>query len=168
MSEKDLLTIQQKATTQFTRMIGFECTFPKAVVHAPISFGGLGFHNLYAESNIMKIEAILCHINKMTPLGETMKTILNWVQIHSGREIPILQNGENINYVQDNWYKEIKKFLNRCNATLIIKSAWRPRKLRENDVIIMDHYEINNIAQSQQCGRDYKLLWRLHFKRIYQ
>jgi hypothetical protein len=92
MSENELLKIQQKATTQFTRMIGFECTFPKAVVHAPIAFGGLGFINLYTESNIMKIEAIICNINKMTPLGETMKTILNWVQIHSGKGIPILQN----------------------------------------------------------------------------
>jgi hypothetical protein len=78
MSEQELLIIQQKATTQCTRMIGFECTFLKPVVHAPISFGGLGFLNLYTESNIMKIEAIICHINKITPLAGKMKTILNW------------------------------------------------------------------------------------------
>jgi hypothetical protein len=130
-------------------MVGFECTFPKSVVHAPIAFGGLGFLNLYAESNIMKIEAIVCHINKLTPLGETMKTILNWVQIHSGREIPILENRKKIDYVQDNWYHEIKKFLNKCNATLEIKSVWRPRKLRVNDEIIMDHQELNNITRKK-------------------
>jgi hypothetical protein len=90
-------------------MIGYECTFPKAVVHAPIDFGRLGFHHLYAESNTMKIEAIICHINNMTPLEDTMKNILSWVQIHSGKEMPILQNRQNINYVQDNWYKEIEK-----------------------------------------------------------
>jgi hypothetical protein len=131
------------------------------VVHAPIAFGGLGFLNLYSESNIMKIEAIICHINKMTPLGETMKTILNWVQIHSGQEVPILESKRDVQYIQDNWYTEVKKFLNRCNATIEIKSAWRPRKLQENDVIIMDHPELINITkQNKICLNN----WRLFFQ----
>jgi hypothetical protein len=54
MSEVQLQKIQQKATTQLTRMCGFEKSTPKAVVHGPVAFGGLGFHNLYTESNIQK------------------------------------------------------------------------------------------------------------------
>jgi hypothetical protein len=54
MTEKQLYKIQQHATTQFSRMCGFEKGFPKAVVHGPVAFGGLGFLSLYAESNIKK------------------------------------------------------------------------------------------------------------------
>jgi hypothetical protein len=62
LNEQDLTKIQQRATTVFTRKYGFAGTFPKAVVHGLIAFGGLGFHHLYVESNILKIETILCNI----------------------------------------------------------------------------------------------------------
>jgi hypothetical protein len=91
MTEKQLLTIQNKATTKFTQLCGYEMTFPKAVVHGPVAIGGLGFQNLYAESNIQKIKTIICNINKQTILGKSMMINLNWVQIHAGTEIPLLE-----------------------------------------------------------------------------
>jgi hypothetical protein len=46
LTEKQLGEIQQKATTQLTRVSGFEMTTPKAVVHGPIGFGGIGLQQL--------------------------------------------------------------------------------------------------------------------------
>jgi hypothetical protein len=66
LSEKQLATIQRKLTSKFAQLCGFEITFPKAVVHGPIDFGGLGFPHLYVDSNIGKIETMICHINKKT------------------------------------------------------------------------------------------------------
>jgi hypothetical protein len=42
MTEAQLVKIQRKATTQFTRNCGFEMTTPKSIVHGPIAFGGIG------------------------------------------------------------------------------------------------------------------------------
>jgi hypothetical protein len=54
ITEQQLTKIQQKATTNFTRACGYEMTLPKAVTHGSIAYGGLGFHQLYVESNIEK------------------------------------------------------------------------------------------------------------------
>jgi hypothetical protein len=35
-------------------MCGYEKSIPKAAVHGPVAFEGLGFHNQYGESNIQK------------------------------------------------------------------------------------------------------------------
>jgi hypothetical protein len=92
MEEKQLTSIQKRATTQFTRMCGYEMTFPKAAVHGPKCFGGLGFKHLYVESNVNKIEAVICHVNKQTKLGKIMLMNLNWIQLHSGIRTPILEH----------------------------------------------------------------------------
>jgi hypothetical protein len=73
--QKHLDKIQCKSTTQFTRACGFEVTFPKTIVHAPsLAFGGLGLKSLYVESNISKLESIICNINKNINLGKSMRT----------------------------------------------------------------------------------------------
>jgi hypothetical protein len=92
LNEKQLTTIQRKATSNYTQAAGFETTFPKAIVHGPISFGGLGFLHLFVESNIGKIGTIICHINKKNALGKSKVTNLNWVQLHAGTGTPLLQN----------------------------------------------------------------------------
>jgi hypothetical protein len=39
-NEDKVTKIQQKASSQLTRMYGFEVTFPKASVYGPKEFGG--------------------------------------------------------------------------------------------------------------------------------
>jgi hypothetical protein len=115
LEETQLLKIQQKATTEFTRLCGYEMSFPKAVVHGPLCFGGLGFHQLYVESNIKKIESLLCNINQNTNLGKSMKLNLNWIQIHIGVRKLFLESLESYNYIQKNWFTEILKFIIKKN-----------------------------------------------------
>jgi hypothetical protein len=129
LNEKQLTEIQRKATTYYTRATGFERTFPKAVVHGPVSFGGLGFQHLYVESNIGKLETLICHINKKTSLGTTMVTNLNWVQMHAGVKTPVLEYNKKLDYVENNWFDEIRIFLYKCQAKVIVKSAWVPKLL---------------------------------------
>jgi hypothetical protein len=104
LNEKQLTIIQMQATSKFTQLCGFESTFPKAVVHGPVAYGGLGFPHLYAESNISKIETIICHISKCSTLGSSLCMNLNWLQLHSGLSTPVLESTCNIDYIQDNWF----------------------------------------------------------------
>jgi hypothetical protein len=160
LSEKQLTNLQRKATSKFTQVCGYEITFPKAVVHGPTSFGGLGFPHLYVESSVGKIEALMCHINKKTSLGQTMGLNLNWIQLHCGIDVPFLECKYPLDYVQTNWFTEIKRFLFKCNAEIIIKSLWVPELLRENDFFIMDNIHIQNTTKINRIVTNN---WRLYF-----
>jgi hypothetical protein len=101
LNKTQLTNIQRQATSKFTQLCGFEITFPKAVVHGPIAYGGLGFPHLYVESNIGKIETIICHINKGTTLGATMCMNINWLQMQAGISISVFESIQQIDYIQD-------------------------------------------------------------------
>jgi hypothetical protein len=163
LTEQQLTTIQRRATSYCTQAAGFEITFPKAVVHGPISFGGLGFKHLYVESCIGKIEALICHINKKTPLGKSMITNLNWTQLHAGIGKPILQCTNNIDYVQNNWFDEIRNFLIKNDTTITIQSNWIPTLTRQKDFFIME--TINDIELSP-INRQIINNWRLYYQVI--
>jgi hypothetical protein len=161
LSEKQLNLIQQKAATQFTRGCGFDKSFPKSVVHGPICFGGLGFNNLYVESNSSKIESLICHLNKKSTLGEIMQINLNWVQLHTGINTSFLMDTSHIDYIQDNWFIEIREFLLKCNANILIKNIWQPKSIRTHDKCIMN--EINDFTTSKY-ERVTINNWRLYFQ----
>jgi hypothetical protein len=161
MNEKQLAIIQKKATTQFSRNCGFEMSFPKAVVHGPTCFGGLGFNNLYVESSIAKIESLICHINKETPLGASMRINLNWVQLHSGLKKPFFISNKYIDYIQENWFLEIRKFLIKCSVTINIKSIWVPQLIREGDRMIMKKLMDHTITKNQRVIINN---WRMYFQ----
>jgi hypothetical protein len=161
LTEKQLAIIQRKATSTYTQAAGFEITFPKSVVHGPISFGGLGFQQLFVESNIGKIEAIICHINKKSPLGLSMITNLNWIQMHAGIGTPILKYTKNLDYIQANWFDEVRKFMVKNNTTITITLAWTPTLVREGDFFIMEKIEE---TQSTLAQRKIINNWRLFFQ----
>jgi hypothetical protein len=137
LSSKQLDQIQQKATTQLTRASGYDKSFPKSGVHGPTAFGGLGFQTLYVESNVNKIESILCHTNKSTTLGATIQMNLNWIQLHTGLKKPFLESEVDTNYIPRNWFIEIRQFLILSKATIRMKHLWVPTLLRENDDMII-------------------------------
>jgi hypothetical protein len=161
LNEKQLTTIQRKATSIYTQAAGFEITFPKSVVHGPISFGGLGFQQLFVESNIGKLEAIICHINKKSPLGKSMITNINWIQMHAGVGTPILKHTNNIDYIQDNWFDKVRKFMVKNNTAITIQSTWTPKLLREEDFFIMDKIGDVQVSPAQR-----KIInnWRLYYQ----
>jgi hypothetical protein len=80
-------------------------------VHGLVEFGGLGFQHLYVESKVKKLKSIIFHVNKNTELGETMKIILTWIHLHSGSSTNTLQSRSSFDYIQENWFKEIHKFI---------------------------------------------------------
>jgi sulfur carrier protein ThiS len=122
---------------------------------------GIGFYNLYVESSVAKIESLICHINKTTLLGETMKTNLNWVQLHSGFLKPFFKGNKFIDYIQDNWFLEIRKFVVKCNATIIIKSLWQQKSIREGDRMIVRDLMDHSINRNQRIVINN---WRIYYK----
>jgi hypothetical protein len=100
LDEKQINDIQQAATTAFIRIMGYEQCFPRAVVYGPKKFGGIGLQKLSVEGNCNKVEAIISHLNNCTELGEIIQICLNLLQMHSGSIIPVLENTNDLEYIE--------------------------------------------------------------------
>jgi hypothetical protein len=88
MAEKKLVAIK---LNHLNLLCGSEMSMTNAVARGSIAFGGIGFQNLLAESNIQKIESLVCHINRQSILGKIMVTNFKRVQLHSGSSTPFLE-----------------------------------------------------------------------------
>jgi hypothetical protein len=58
LNEQETNFIQQPAIQKFIRVCGYEKSFPRTAVYAPIKYGGLGLPQLYAYSSGCKIECL--------------------------------------------------------------------------------------------------------------
>ena len=57
-AEKTLVEIQSKIAQAVLPLLGFSSKTPKAVIYGTTRLGGIGFHNLYVEQGIAKINII--------------------------------------------------------------------------------------------------------------
>jgi hypothetical protein len=162
LSKDQTDNIQQKAITNFIRMSGYDMRFPQKVVYGAIKFGGLGFSQLYVESNCNKVQSVICHINNGTMLGKMMIINLNWSQLLSGIGKPLLTNDKDITYIQKNLFSELQMFLQEIDATIFIKNCWLPTIKREGDFFIMEKVQkldISNIYK--QIFNNWTLFFRV-------
>jgi hypothetical protein len=90
-----------------------------------------------------------------------MKVNLNWVQIHAGTSIPILESTQQILYIEYNWFLSIIDFLNMINAKIEISNLWQPTISRQGDIIIMDEVDKLDIPTSKKRSFN---CWRLFFR----
>jgi hypothetical protein len=150
IEEKDIDEVQQKATTTFIRLQGYDMSYPRAVIYGPKKMGGVGILKLSVEGNCNKIESIITHMNGNTKLGGEFLINLNWLQIHGGKSCTIINSLQKFNYIQNNWFFPIKEFLNKTQSTLVIKEIWKPKIHRVNDKIIMDHLPSEIMTKTQQ------------------
>jgi hypothetical protein len=72
------------------------------------------------------VESILCNINGKTSLGRCMEINLNWTQLHSGLDSPILENNNKIDYLEQNWFIQVRNLLLDTNSQIKVRTAWLP------------------------------------------
>ncbi len=160
---QDLQAVQTTAIQRFLPAMGYERTFPRAVVFAPLTFGGLGLSNLYVDSSIQKIYTILSHIRANTELGQQLQMILDWTQLIAGISIPILETKETLGYINNNWFIGVMGFLQSINGRVSIQNGWLPTKETLHDIILMD--EVINLNLSKTDKKIFNN-WRLFFQVI--
>lgn len=161
LSEAELNIIQRKATNRFLSACGFEKGFPRAVVHGPTAYGGLGMPHLYTEGLLLKIEALISHVRANTSLGKAMISNLNWTQLVAGTQQHILESSSPINYIQHNWLMHIREFLIKVRGTITIQDTWKPRVSREFDIMLMDRLTRMKLGNTEQRVINN---WRIFFQ----
>jgi ribonuclease HI len=161
LTRKQIDKIQQQATTDYIRKCGYDMHFPRCIVYGATNFGGLGFRQLFVESGCNKIQSMVCHINNNTMLGKMVQINLNWVQLTSGLSKPIMESKEDILYINNNWFTQLREFTAFTDSKIIIKHCWTPTMKRVNDINIMDQVNKLNIpTNTKQIFNN----WRIFFQ----
>lgn len=165
LSQHELRAIQSKAIQAFLPAMGYERSFPHAVVFASRSTGGLNIGDLYTECGVAKAGAVLEHVRAQTGLGQIMVINLNWLQLHVGIGTPVLETAPTVQfpYVASNWFIHLREFLLKAKGTISIRDLWLPRLEREGDCFLMEKIMLLKIKK-----RDIRICnnWRLYFQAI--
>ena len=162
ISEKVLDKIQNKALESFVPALGYNKTFPRAVLLGPTDYGGEAIPHLYTEGRIQQIEYLMMHIRANTELGILFKINIDWLQLTAGLGEGFFTTHRPIPYVS-NWFNGIRDFLIQVNGTLHIRDTYLPVLEREHDKFIMN--EFLNIAPRMSSNQFRSLNnWRLFFQ----
>lgn len=162
LSESSLHDVQSKALRAFLPAMGYEPTFPRAIVHGPRNFGGLNIGHLYTEMQVAKVGALVAHIQAQSGLGDIMLKNINWLQLHSGLLHPVLQYPQPIQYIPFNWFLHLKEFLYSIRGTLIIPGQWVPQLEQLHDQATMEVV----LANESMTNAERRIFnnWRIYFK----
>lgn len=114
----------------------FQQVIPRAACYAPMEFGG-------------------------TTLGQAMIVNINWIQMIADNNQPIFETTHCLNYVENNWFLQIRDFLIQSNGQIAIDNVWTQKPLRQNEKFIVD--EIQKIDLPKKKLQIFNH-WRLYFQ----
>jgi len=134
-------TILEKAQSMTTPVIlshmGYNQNMPKAVVYAPTTVGGLGFHQLSTEQGLQKIIHLIKHLWTNTTLGNLMEAAIKVYQIQAGIPISVLEYTAPLPWKPQCWIANLQESLHNIQGQIVLESPWTILALRQNDTHIM-------------------------------
>jgi hypothetical protein len=75
---------------QFLPKMGYVHSTHRALIFGPKSYGGFGVRHLFTEMQGAKIEAVISYIRTGLTLGLSMRININYLQLLTGLEEPVL------------------------------------------------------------------------------
>ena len=153
---EDLQFIQQPVDREVLHTLGLNGHFPRAVLHAPLLYGGLGSHTIHAHHVIEKLLLFVHHIRENGQIKETLMTSMSTTQIECGVSVPFFSLSADIwnPLVTSTWpahlWQECKK--QGIDIKFHTDTFWVPKAPREKYVCIMD------IATTMYQGQHYRLI----------
>jgi hypothetical protein len=138
----DLSPIQNILDREILHSQSLNSSFPRAVLHGPTKYGGLGIASIHSESLSDKVLYFLHHIRRDDTVGHKLRCSLGTLQIEIGIGQHILQTDHNNlgflatnSFITDIWRECSKIGISfRGNAATL----WIPPLQSDNDQYIMD------------------------------
>lgn len=157
----DLQPLQQPIDREVLHLLGLNEHFPRAVLHTPFLYGGMGCSSVHAQPTIEKLMLFIHHIREGGQIKEALLSSMSITQLECGLATPFvsLDAGVWSPLVTPTW---ITHLWTECNPRGIeIKfqpdTFWIPRPPRERDVCIME------VASQMYQGAQ---LWQINMCRI--
>ena len=135
--------------------LGFQSTFPRAVVFAPISLGGIGITPYDTIILQHKLVFLYRHLRTVSTLSRAIILNLQWTQLQSGRQNPLFTTDDRIDYVENQWAVHLHNLLRLMKGKLVLTALNSGRIQREHDYFLMDmfdtHYSQSSLKKLNYC-----------------
>jgi enamine deaminase RidA (YjgF/YER057c/UK114 family) len=150
INQMDFELIQSSATTAFLAAMGYNRNMPRAVVHAPKLYQGLGLRHLYDLQGCDSTRLFLQEINmKKSSTNMMLKATLDAIQLESGIGKPIMEDTRPLDYIEWGWIPSIRDFLHHIEAK-ITGVTQNPPLFRKNDCYIMDSKLLGSLTHKER------------------
>jgi len=123
---QQLYTAQSSATTVFLTKLGYPRMFPRSMVYAAISRGGMGFWHLGYEQGVQKCLQLVKQMRAGTSMGKVSKIILEHYQLMAGLSTPVLENTQRLLWSNSTWIDTVRQYLHEINGKIIMDNPWLP------------------------------------------
>ena len=100
--------------------MGVSRSFPRAMVHAPLSLSGLGIPHLFHSQGINHLQSVLDHTTRQTITGQLLQASLEALIIEGGIGPSILHQPYSTfsHWVTPSWWKQLWYFMDLYDITL--------------------------------------------------
>ena len=138
-TEKELLKVQKAALRAFLAKCGFNRNTHRAIVFAPLRYGGGGFSPLFLLQGEGQLLQFLSHWRTTSPAGNLLRIAVSWIQLHLGTSWFFLaETASPLPHLPGRWLKSLRHFLSTIDGCLEVDDFFLPPIQRANDVYIMD------------------------------
>ena len=125
--ERKLYKVQKHALRAFLAKCGFNRNTKRAIVFAPIRYGGCGFIHLFLLQGEGQILQFLTHWRTDTPAGKLLRIAVSWVQLHLGTSWSFLSDmATPLPHMPGRWLQSLRKFLQRIEGNIEVDDSFRP------------------------------------------
>ena len=139
---EDLEPIQAEVDRMVCHALGLNEHFPRALLHGPVEYGGMGVPTLWAEALADKIVYFLHHLRRRDEVGKQLELSMALTQVELGSGVPFLdlQYSDWGHLVTPTWVVHLWKTCSRVGVQLRsgTEVQWVPPLQTENDRYIMD------------------------------
>ena len=160
-SEEDLQDIQRPVDRETLHILGLNEHFPRAVLHAPLKYGGMGSVSIQGQHVIDKLLLMIHNVRENGQMRETLLTSLGLTQLECGMPLPFfsLPAEQWYHLVTPTWPNHIWRECQPKGIEIRFHKElfWVPKPVRECDVCIMQ------IASTMYSGEQ---LYRINMCRL--
>jgi len=148
-SRKQCVQLHAMLIPRLLQKLGYKSTFPRELVFAPKSSGGLGIVDFSVGIAQAKILCIIRHVRANTSIGNLFLIALRWAQIQAGTSRHILTTNRPMPHVESDWFLQLRSVLWTINGAIWIKKSWRQKPQRDNDIFLMDFILNQNLTDKE-------------------
>lgn len=157
-----LNSIQSTLIPTLAQKLGLNRYFPRAILHGPIKFGGLGIPYLPGIQLAIQAMTLISHMRRETPLGTLLHITLDWMQLTAGTTWSLLQHpSRQVPHLDDKWINSLRQGMKQAKAHITLHSLYTVQLQRRNDSSIMDTALTHGLTRKEiQCLNN----WRIYLQ----
>jgi hypothetical protein len=137
IEEKHINSITNKLNFKLLPKLGLNRHFPKVLLTAPTTYGGLNLLDLYDQQGFSHIDVIYRHFKSQTSLTQTIIQATESFHIKCGIVTSCWMDTKPVTYVAAPWINVTRQFMHSIHLTMEIPQLGNIVLLRENDKQLM-------------------------------